>query len=226
MQQRCEMPDLPKVPSASREAMRLATQKMGRGQGLVSLLLSLLLGMMTVFAAYLFASVLVQVLIGYTSLTVRSLLVIYYVAMVGFLLPTAIPLFVGRIRMAGLVAIGREPTLYEALYYYASPRLLARAMGIGVLWVLSVISLPAFGAVALAVADDDLPLLSALCLACKRGIRHAGVIFGFCLRTLWHLLLSVLTLGVLWLLYYAHHTTVAYFELTMMITDDPKGELQ
>ena len=226
MQQSCEMPDLQKGPSASREAMRLATQKMGRGQGLVSLLLSLLLGMMTVFAAYLFASVLVQVLIGYTSLTVRSLLVIYYVATVCFLLPTAIPLFVGRIRMAGLVAIGREGSLCEALYYYASPRLLMRAMGIGVLWVLSVISLPAFGAVALAVADDDLPLFSALCLACKRGIHHAGAIFKFWLCTLWHLLLSVLTLGVLWLLYYAHHTTVAYFELTMMITDDPKGELQ
>lgn len=226
MQETYEMPALQKAPSPVREALRLATQKLGRGQGTLALLLTLLLGMMLGFATYLFATVFLQVLFGYTALPAGAMVACYYALLVILFVPLATPVFVGRIRMAGMVARGNDPALCEALYYYASPRRLLRGIGMGVLWIGSIICLPAFGAVALAAGNDQLSLHRAFCLACKRGVPYTGAILRFWLCTLWHILLSALTLGVLWLLYYAHHTTVAYFELTMIMMDDPKGELQ
>jgi TRAP-type C4-dicarboxylate transport system permease small subunit len=70
-----------------------------------------------------------------------------------------------------------------------------------------------FAAVALAIGNESLNLLdcTALAFAASRG--RMGCIFRFVMRGVWHFLLSVITLGVLWLLYYAHHTSVTYMHL-------------
>ncbi len=66
---------------------------------------------------------------------------------------------------------------------------------------------------AVAVGNENI----SLCAACLRGLRmgreRLAVWFRFSLRVLLHFLLSIPTVGVLWLLYYAHHTTLAYWHL-------------
>lgn len=226
MQEGCDIPTLAHAPSPARTAMQAATKKLGRGQGLLSLTMALLMAVTIAFAVYLFADVLLAVLLGFTALPEIVLVCLYYAFLGAGLVLLVLPVLAGRIRMAGMVAMGDSPTLNETFYYLASPRRLLRGIGMGVLWLGSVFCLPAFGAVALAAGNDRLSLRNAFCLACKHGVPYTGAILRFWLCAIRHLVLSLLTVGVLWLLYDAHHTTVACFELTMIMMDDPKGEIQ
>ena len=226
MQESYEIPVVSRAPSPARTAMQAATKKLGRGQGLLSLTLALLMALLIAFAVYLFADVFLAVLLGFTALPDIVLACLYYTFLCVGLVLLVIPVLAGRIRMAGMVAMGDSPTLNETFYYLASPRRLLRGIGIGVLWLCSLLFPPVLGAVALAAGNGQISLGGALALAFRRGARYTGAAFRFWLLVLWHLVLSLFTVGVLWLLYYAHHTTVAYFELTMIMMDDPKGELQ
>lgn len=72
-------------------------------------------------------------------------------------------------------------------------------------------------ATGLAVGNEALSPLGALQTAFDAGHGQLFTIFRFHMRCVWHLLLSVPTLGLLWLFYYAHHTTVGYFYLCRVL---------
>ena len=207
--------------SFSGEAMQRATLRLG-GRVLV-LLLPLLFLLTAVYALYLFSFLLAGValtLFPNAALALALYCAVLAVAVIALLLP----LWAGRIRMAGLVAAGRECALSALFYYFCSPRLWWRGVCVTLLALLSLLFPPCFGAAALYAGKETLSLCGALREA-REGTRGKLLrVLGFYGRVCLHLLLSVLTLGVLWVLYYAHHSAVAYFEMTM--TMDPKGDLQ
>ena len=67
--------------------------------------------------------------------------------------------------------------------------------------------------VGVAVANEQLSLPRALRTGLGMGRRHLGLHYRFSLRVLLHALFSVLTVGILWLLYDAHRITLAYWQL-------------
>ncbi|MBQ9099413.1 MAG: hypothetical protein IJY50_08310 [Clostridia bacterium] len=186
---------------------------------------------------------------------------------------TVPPIWLGRLRMAGLLLAGESPLMAEILYYYTTPRRWGRAVLIGLIIALMVLIpvvlglsafvgalalydelsfyLEAFVAVpilifslllcvafgllllflsgfyllfaAMAVGNSKLPLGRALGLALQTGYRSLPTLFVFSLRSLWHLVLSLCTVGVLHMLWYAHHYIISYLHLGRMLCkgDDP-----
>lgn len=182
-----------------------------------------------------------------------------------------LPLWLGRIRMAGCVLIGASPCCGDVLYYFGKGRRYGRAVGIGLilalqaaiptaacgfavkgvlaayealtgsgqsglaLGVLIVGLLLSLGVAvlglfwsglwlmftAVAVGNETLSLKCAMGSA-LRGGRRLGTVFRFTLLSLWHLLLSVVSIGVLFVLRYAHRFTLSYLRLSMILC--PKGE--
>ena len=74
--------------------------------------------------------------------------------------------------------------------------------------------------VALAVGNEELSVLRATGMGLCTGCRHLGSSFLFCCRAAWQLLLSALTIGVLWLLYYGQRTPVAYMTYVQHLTNE------
>ena len=76
---------------------------------------------------------------------------------------------------------------------------------------------------AIAVGDESRPVWSAFADAFRYGRRNPGAIFLFSLKSLWHLILSLCTFGVLFLFWYAHHYILSYLRLSMALCkgDDP-----
>ena len=70
---------------------------------------------------------------------------------------------------------------------------------------------------AFAVGNEQLPLTRCVALSWRRSIRHIGTLLLFALRTVWHLLLSLCTVGVLHLLWYGHHNIISYLCLAMAL---------
>ncbi len=66
---------------------------------------------------------------------------------------------------------------------------------------------------AVALANEERTVLSALRIGLGMVRGRMRIHYRFSMCVLLHFLLSLLTLGVLWLLYYAHHTTLAYWHL-------------
>ena len=123
-----------------------------------------------------------------------------------------LPLFAGRLRMTGLCAAGKRVALEDLFYYFGSLRLWGRGMWIALICPLAL--LPAlFSLPALAAGNDTLSMSRAARLSAGR-IPLADVL-GFWGRLLVRFLLGLLTLGLLWLMYDAHHAPVSYFALVM-----------
>ena len=121
--------------------------------------------------------------------------------------------------------------LYFQVFYFDFPYaigvllllavlLLALAFSIAVLFATGLYRLTA----AIAVGNEEISVLYAFVLAVKTGKRNWLTTVRFTLRSLWHLLLSLITLGVLFVLWYAHHYIVSYLRLAMALC--PKGENQ
>lgn len=230
------------------------------------LIMATLFCLLCVVAVYLFTSLLADVLFTAVGLPEAVVDVLYIVAILLLAWLLLLPVFLGRVRLGGLVAKGEDVLVKEIFYYFTVPARYLRALWMSLVYLFSFAlplglaagafvgaymlyehvfwvylgSVPAilllilcdlvcaalcvlllyltgfyFSAVALLVGNESMGCPEALRYAFCFGSRHRGCIYRFSLRALWHLLLSVLTLGVLWLLYYAQHTTLAYWKLVM-----------
>ena len=204
-------PMQPKRFSRAGRAMQRASLHLSRGGAALALALTLLFSLLVAFCTYLFAVIAAEVLYGLTDLSANTVDLIYYVTMVLLFLALALPCFIGRIRMAGLSVAGEAPPLSALFYYYTSPRRWGRSLLIGLIYPFCLLIPPLFPAVALAVGQEHLGVFAALARATH--LCRLRDVLAFLLRVLCHLLLSALTFGVLWILYYAHHTTLGYWEL-------------
>ena len=251
-----------------RACARRASEKLLRGGGLLSLTLAAIFCLLACIASYLFFDVLCLVLSGYTALGFGWLCAIAAAAVALVVLLLILPLFVGRVRLAGLLAMGEEAALGELFYYFKAPARYWRGLLLSLCYLFAFLAPVALGAGAFVgsyllydnVFYVNLPdpaaiallvffcLLSAaffllciyfsclqfslialmvggarrtLSMALRRsaciGWRYRRVVWRFFLRSFLRLLLSVCTLFVLWLLYYAHHTTLTYWELVIAL---------
>ncbi|MBE6595046.1 MAG: hypothetical protein E7644_04535 [Ruminococcaceae bacterium] len=171
------------------------------------------------------------------------------------------PLWLGRLRMSGLLWRGDVPVAGELFYYFTAGRRLLRAwrvsfvalagafFPVGVIFILYQcayflqpgamlilytvgVALLALGLlllsgfwlpfVGIAVGNESLPVRHALELALRAGRRHFKLITRFTLRSLLWLALSLVTMGVLLVLYFAHFYNLSYLRLCMAIC--PKEE--
>ena len=247
-----------------RAAEAEAHRALGKGGGLLSLMMASLLLLLVGFAVYFFTAILGEVLYAYTHLPVSAIDVLCIAAATVLLLVAALPLLVGRLRMAGLVAMGETPQPGEVVYYYTTPACFARGLWLGVMYALSLatplvltggglllsfllfenvlllhleevlaitlfvmldlvcagllflfifLAGAYFCATAIAVGNAHCSPLAALTLAFSATRGKWGTVFRFVLRAVWHFLISVPTLGILWVCYFAHHTTVGYVAL-------------
>ena len=133
-----------------------------------------------------------------------------------------LPLFAGLVRIAGMVAMGATPEKSELFHYFTSWRLWRRGMKIALIWPLALLWPPLFSAPAVATGNEALPIRRALFRS--RGRLPFSVVLAFWGRVLVRFLLGVLTLGVLWLLYDAHHLAVTYFALCIREENKENGE--
>ena len=76
---------------------------------------------------------------------------------------------------------------------------------------------------AIAVGNESMPVWKTFTAALRFGKKNLSTVFLFSLRSLWHLLLSLCSFGVLFVFWYAHHYILSYLRLSMALTkgDDP-----
>jgi len=77
---------------------------------------------------------------------------------------------------------------------------------------------------AIAVGNESMPVWNTFTAALRFGKKNLIAIFLFSLRSLWHLVLSLCSFGVLFVFWYAHHYNLSYLRLSMALC--PKGETQ
>ena len=202
-----------------------------------------------------------------TSLTAAVIAeIVLIVCGVLLFLSTVMPLWLAKLRMAGLLWQEFEPMPQDIFYYFTSFSRYCRAWRTGavavllfalpvaaviglfsgalhlyseVLWVyfsapvavLLLILLMAivisvgvlfFGGIyiafaAVAVGNEQLKLRVAFVLAVRAGKRHVKEIFVFSLRSLLWLILSLLTVGVLFVLWFSHFYNLSYMRLSMAL---------
>jgi len=129
-----------------------------------------------------------------------------------------------------LGAFGLSFFLYSAvfwelfLYEWVARLLLILCLVFSALFSLLVFMIASVFALstAFAVGNEELPLSRAVALAFRRGIGRFGSVCLFTLRSLWHLLLSLCTVGVLHLLWYGHHYIISYLCLAMALDQGEK----
>ncbi|MBQ9801690.1 MAG: hypothetical protein IJW51_01285 [Clostridia bacterium] len=257
----------------SRAAWREADAVLARPHALPSMLGALLLCLLVAFAVIggteflMYFSLLFVETYVINAIIDIGLFVLAVLAVVACLMP----LWLGKLRMAGLWSAGDEPLAREVLYYFTSRSRYLRALRAGALTLL-LLSLPAlavfllfagawnlyvavfdvhfgtliavllllaallaalalsvgvlfFGGIffsfaALAVGNETLPVRRAFLLSVSCGKKNARVIFRFSLRALWQLLLSFLTVGVLWALWFSHRYNLAYLKLSMITSSE------
>lgn len=117
---------------------------------------------------------------------------------------------------------------FQVIYFDFSPTvgvllliallLAATAISIGVLLLTGFFQMTA----AIAIGNEEMTVFGALRLALRRGAHRLPTLFRFSLRSLWRLLLSLVTFGVLFVFWYAHHYMLSYMRLSMALC--PKGE--
>ena len=71
---------------------------------------------------------------------------------------------------------------------------------------------------AIAVGNESMPVWNTFTAALRFGKKNLIAIFLFSLRSLWHLVLSLCTFGVLFVFWYAHHYNLSYLRLSMALT--------
>ena len=258
-----------------RASLKAATGVMEREGSLFSLTMSLLLVLLSGLCVYFFTAILGYTLEELTVLSYEMITVLYLGGIVLVCITLLFPLMLGRLRMAGMLAMGESVLAKECFYYFTSPRRYLRGLWLGTVYgltlllpiallaavavgpyllyegILSYYLIPGVAvlllvlsypigialtllllfllgrfacAVPLAVGNPDMGLLCAL--RCSRRITKGKrkAIFAFFFHCVWRMLLSLFTLCVLWILYYAHATDVAYFDLTLAFWQENKPE--
>ena len=180
------------------------------------------------------------------------------------------PLWLGRLRMAGLLLAEEKPLYRECFYYFKRPARYARAVGtsaviaffailfgFGVFGVFAgavllyravlLVYLPrvafllffvalqlAIAAAAgllylagyllpfaaIAVGNEEISVAAALARALRVGRRQSGKSFVFALWQLLWLVLSLLSVMVLYVLWYSHYFNLIYLRYSMTLTED------
>ncbi len=189
-------------------------------------------------------------------------------------LSSVMPLWLGKLRMAGLLWQGIVPAQKEIFYYFTSRSRYFRAWRTGALTTLllllpvtavaalfagvanvyhSILTVYFMGPVAVllcivlailalaigvavwffsgtylafaavAVGNEHLKLRQCFLLAARAGKRHITEIFAFSLKSLLWLVLSLLTVGVLYVLWFSHFYNLSYMRLSMALC--PKEEV-
>lgn len=268
----------PHKPRAARTAARQASALLRRRGNALLLILTLLFAIAVTFA-WLTLFDLVEVL-TYFFLGDEIEYGVYFIAelSIGFFrwiafLVLVMPVWIGRWRVAGMVALGKKPQLFEMLHYFTSWRLHRRAVQIalrlafctllplalcvglfvfsfvlyrdifciefytrfanillalcllGALLVTAILFIATGGyalLIAVVIGNESLSWREARQIAFHAGWHRLGAILSFRLRTLLHIILSVPTLGILFLAYYAHHIILSYMRLAMALC--PKGD--
>ena len=248
-----------------RQAEERAFSALGKGGGLLPLILASLFCLLLGFFVYFCAVWLSDILLLATALPPAVILVFCVILASVMILVLLLPTLIGRLRMAGLFAAGERVLAKEVFYYYTSPRAFLRGAWIGatylfalaaplvlaagaflgsfllythvfvalmptvvaavffvlcdlaccaLLFLLVYLAGTYFAAVALAIGNESLNLLDCVTRAFAASRGKMGCIFRFVMRVVWHFLLSLVTLGVLWIMYYAHHGSVAYMSIS------------
>jgi hypothetical protein len=71
---------------------------------------------------------------------------------------------------------------------------------------------------AIAVGNESMPVWKTFTAAFHFGKKNLIATFLFSLRSLWHLVLSLCSFGVLFVFWYAHHYNLSYLRLSMALT--------
>lgn len=267
-QQKCE-------PTLGQETEQAASASLERRGVLARLIAAWLFGLLCAFTC-LFVAQMVDVICAqlYTLWEGPVTEFLFYLlpiaVLVCSLVLVVLPLWLGRIRMAGLALNGEDFALRECFYYFTSLARHWRAVRVGLSALLmaavpaSFCALACFGSyqifdlvrsslhanllaviaaqlillalgifallmllsgrfllfAALAVGNEELSLSRCLSLALSAG-RVTDVFRTVC-RWLWYLFLSLCTVGVLYVLRYAHLITLSYLRLAQTLC--PKGE--
>lgn len=259
----------PQLRAISREAAAL----LGKSHTLPLLTFALLFCILVFFTGYCLLE-LAAYLAGLAAVTLTAAAIIEIALVcleVLLLLAFFMPLWLGKLRMAGLLLVGEEPPLSALFYYFTSPARYGRAFRVGALAstlllvpiaavlglfygafslyseVLSFYFSGIFAALlfiaclmlalglavsilyfsgtftafaAVAVGNENISVRHALFLAARRGKRYLPTVFVFALKSMLYLLLSLVTVGVLYVLWFSHYYNLSYVRLSMALCQE------
>ena len=251
----------PSKTAPVRAFFRESAALLGKGSNLLHMILSMLFCGVLAYTVYLMSAVLGEVLYTAARLpidTVDSVVLLWILLGICLLL---LPLLVGRMRMAGMIAAGQEVVLIDLFYYFSTGKRYRRGVLLGILYTLSIaapLTLAAvpFGivtylygnvllyemhvllamlvvmplyflcallgifflflagiwlpGVAIGIGNETVNPFHAFGLGIRAGCAHLGTCFRFSFRVLLRALLSLVTVGVLWLIWYGPLTCVSY----------------
>lgn len=175
------IPPRPRAGDPVRRAMADASGDLKRRGILATLVSSLLFGLILTFA-WVTVFQLLAVLVEYAAMTASPALITaleigVYVISAILLVALVAPVWLGRLRLAGLVCTGGMPQIKEVLYYYTSFRRLGRAALITLVLLLQIllpVSLVAGGSVFLLWLYNEV-----LFFAVSDGLAVVLLLFGF-----------------------------------------------
>lgn len=258
----------PSKTAPVRALFRESAARMGKGSNLLYLILSMLLCAVLAYTIYLTSAVVNEVLYAFTLLAVEVIDLICLAWVLLGAICLLLPLLVGRVRMAGMIAAEREVSLTDLFYYFSTGKRYGRGVLLGILYALSLsapmmLTAASFGivsylftnvllyemkellavlaviplyalcalfgvlclflsgiwlpGVAIGIGKEEVNPFHAFGLGLRAGCAHLGACFRFSWRVLLHALLSLFTVGVLWMLYSGQLTTVAYMRFSEKI---------
>ena len=199
--------------SARKRAVQDAAERLRAKDHLVVLTLAYLFCVTSLFALLFAVAILDYFWVPVTAFAQTVCVVAKCAFATALFLGVMLPLFAGRLRMAGLCAAGKRVTTAELFHYFGSVGVWWRGVRIASLCLLGLVLPVLFSVPALAIGNESLSLRRVFVLSVGR-VSLVDVL-GFWGRTLVRFVLGLLTLGLLWLLYDAHHIPVVYFSLAM-----------
>ncbi|MBQ8716459.1 MAG: hypothetical protein IJY43_01275 [Clostridia bacterium] len=120
--------------------------------------------------------------------------------------------------------VGALALYNEVLVFYLPDALAVLALICGFLLAIAITVLLLFLSglyllsTAIAVGNESMPVWKSFTEAFRFGKKNLLATFLFSIRSLWHLVLSLCTFGVLFVFWYAHHYNLSYLRLSMALT--------
>lgn len=262
-------------PSPVRTAKREANLALSRPRVLPLLISSLLFLMLVAIAAYCFVQFLVFLTVFFVTDPVAAAVteLCLIVVEVLLLISLVMPVWLGKLRLTGLLSVGEAPPLSSLFYYFTSRERYLRAWRTSALCALLLFlpllailglflgAVSVYGEVlifylsgpeamlllyflllvalvfslsilyfsgaylffaAVCVGNENMRVRDAFVTSVRAGRKNLCAVFLFSLRSLALLALSLLTVGVLWVLWFSHHFNLSYMRLAMALC--PKEE--
>lgn len=202
-------------PSAWKKALQNSAVRLRERENLITLTVAYLFCGVVLFALWVLIKMLAFFILPTTLLGALLLLLMRGGVAFLFLVSVLFPLFAGRLRMVGMIAVGKEVALAELFHYFGTWHLWWRSVRLCLLLPFVLFIPPLFSVPALVLGNEDASFRYAFCFSMGRV--RLSLVLAFWCRVLVRFLLGVLTLGLLWLLYDAHHSTMTYFSLVMKL---------